>query len=82
MFLKTKPTDAHLGRLARYLYREDALTLASRLQIYLGLVEADRVAETTPDMNYRRMMILSKWMKSNGSGTIGDLIERLTDTGD
>ncbi|XP_053373153.1 uncharacterized protein LOC128546531 [Mercenaria mercenaria] len=80
--LKEKPTDKHLGRLAIYLVREEAISLAARLRLHLSLIEVDRAAQKTSDTNMRRLYILYKWRSSNGFATLGDLIELLTVTKD
>jgi hypothetical protein len=79
---KRKPRDKDLGRLATYLVRETATSLASRLRIYLGLVEADRAAQRNLDESNRRLYILYRWRGSNGSENLEDLIDLLTVTKD
>lgn len=80
--LKQKPSDAHLGRLARHLVREKATALAPRLKLFYGLILADSVAENTSDENFRRLLIFDRWRSANGASTINDLVDLLTETMD
>lgn len=80
--LRSKPTDANLGRLAMFLTYDDPTSLAARLQIFQGNVEADRAALSSHNNSHRRLMILFRWRASHCSSTMFDLLELLTATKD
>ncbi|XP_045177045.2 uncharacterized protein LOC123537399 [Mercenaria mercenaria] len=74
-----KPNDKDLGRLARHLSRENATSLASKLELPTGNLLADRATNEYKDStDMQRLKILCDWRNENYEQTLTKLLELLT----
>jgi hypothetical protein len=56
-----RPSDRILGRLARHLSGENATSLASKLRLPQGNIEADAAISDWSDADMQRLKLLCRW---------------------
>lgn len=75
-----RPRDRDLGRLARHLSRENALSLASKLKLPQGNLEADEAnAKWEGDPSMQRFLLLRRWKQIFPEDSVGALLKTLSE---
>jgi tryptophan 2,3-dioxygenase len=74
-----RPSDRILGRLARHLSRENATSLASKLKLPQGNIEADAAISDWSDADMQRLKLLCRWKEVYPEHTTDTLLKKLAE---